>query len=133
MLLAWFRTCSSPQSDAYPQRQGITGTDEMLLAGAPSITLRLMARYTRVRRLGSHSRLTRVSLKISEVPSLNTVSSLGRSAGKVIGPIWRQAMENCEGSSATPSEPLMPPVRAWLMWQATPGTFGSSNADTHTR
>ena len=81
------RATLSPQSDAYPQRQGITGTDEMLLAGAPSITLRLMARYTRVRRLGSHSRLTRVSLKISEVPSLNTVSSLGRSAGKVIGPI----------------------------------------------
>ena len=24
--------------------------------------------------------------------------------------------------------PLRPPVRAWLTWQATPGTFGSSKA-----
>src|SRR5215212_1911677 len=26
----------------------------------------------------------------------------------------------------------MPPVRAWLIWQATPGTFGSSKPLTHT-
>ena len=43
-------------------------------------------------------------------------------------PIWRQAIEKREGSSARPSPPLMPPVRAWLTWHATPGTFGSSNA-----
>ena len=28
--------------------------------------------------------------------------------------------------------PLIPPVRAWLTWQVTPGTFGSWKASTHT-
>ena len=47
-------------------------------------------------------------------------------------PDWRQEMENRLGSSERPSEPPSPPVRAWLIWQATPGTFGSSNALTQT-
>src|SRR5262249_13254349 len=51
----------------------------------------------------------------------------------VIGPTCRHAIEKCDGSSASPSPPLMPPVRAWLIWHATPGTFGSSNALTHPR
>src|SRR5205807_1228096 len=50
-----------------------------------------------------------------------------------VGPTWRHAIEKRDGSSARPNVPLTPPVRAWLMWQATPGTFGSSNALTHTR
>src|SRR5437763_834009 len=50
-----------------------------------------------------------------------------------IGPTWRQAIEKRDGSSASPRPPLMPPVRAWLIWHATPGTLGSSNALTHTR
>jgi len=39
-------------------------------------------------------------------------------------------MENREGSSATPKVPEIPPVRAWLIWQATPFTLGSSKACT---
>src|SRR5438477_7838402 len=50
-----------------------------------------------------------------------------------IGPTWRHAIEKRDGSSARPNVPLTPPVRAWLMWQATPGTLGSSKALTHTR
>src|SRR5947208_15233631 len=50
-----------------------------------------------------------------------------------MGPTWRQAIENRDGSSASPKPPLTPPVRAWLIWQATPGTFGSSKALTQTR
>src|SRR5690242_11786391 len=46
----------------------------------------------------------------------------------VTGPTCRQAMEKREGSSARPRLPLTPPVRAWLMWQATPDTLGSSKA-----
>jgi hypothetical protein len=41
-------------------------------------------------------------------------------------------MEKREGSSANPNVPLRPPVLAWLMWQVTPGTLGSSNALTQT-
>ena len=67
-----------------------------------------------------------VSLNISEVFSLNTTSSSGIFAGRVMGPTWRLASENCDGSSASPKLPLTPPVRAWLTWQVTPGTFGSS-------
>ena len=47
-------------------------------------------------------------------------------------PDSRQEMENRLGSSARPREPPTPPVRAWLIWQATPGTFGSSKALTQT-
>jgi hypothetical protein len=60
-----------------------------------------------------------------DVSSLNTVSSSGIFAGSVIGPVWRQASENCDGSCARPREPEMPPVLAWLTWQVTPATFGS--------
>src|SRR5215510_15486336 len=50
-----------------------------------------------------------------------------------IGPTCRHAIEKREGSSARPMVPLRPPVRAWLMWHATPGTLGSSKALTQTR
>src|SRR6185312_12683480 len=77
-------------------------------------------------------RTTLVFLKMSDVLSLNTLSSLGRFAGSVIGPNWWHAMEKRDGSSATPAAPFHPPVFAWLMWQVTPFTRGSSNACTHT-
>ena len=38
------------------------------------------------------------------------------------------AIEASEGSSANPSEPLMPPFLARLKWQVTPFTMGSSKA-----
>jgi len=47
-----------------------------------------------------------------DVSSVNTVASFGNFSGKVIGPVCRQASENCEGSWASPSDPLIPPVRA---------------------
>ena len=84
----------------------------MLLAGAPSINLRLIATYTRVLRLASNIRLTLVSLNSSDVSSVKAVSSCGNLPLMTMGPTWRQAIENCEGSSATPKVPAMPPVLA---------------------
>ena len=75
------------------------------------------------------TRYTFVCLKNTEVRPEYTDSLSSRLLiSTEIGPTWRQAIENRDGSSARPSPPLIPPVRAWLMWQATPGTFGSSNA-----
>ena len=73
-------------------------------------------------------RITLVFLKMSDVLSLNTLSSFGSLSGSAIGPVCRQAIAKRDGSSATPSDPLTPPVRAWLMWHDTPDTRGSSNA-----
>src|ERR1700716_3129179 len=50
-----------------------------------------------------------------------------------MGPTCRQAMLASLVSSASPSPPLMPPVTARLIWQATPRTFGSSNPSTTIR
>ena len=109
-ILTSYMKCQRPP-------HGMTGTLDRLLAGAPSISLRLMARYTSVWLASSHRRMTRVSLKKIDVSSVNTVASLGTLSGRVIGPVCRQASENCEGSCASPKLPLTPPVRAWL------GTF----------
>src|SRR6266852_2604341 len=43
-----------------------------------------------------------------------------------MGPIWRQASEMSDTSSASPSQPLMPPFSGTVKWQATPSTSGSS-------
>src|SRR5689334_1468139 len=50
----------------------------------------------------------------------------------VIGPVWRQESEKFEGSSFSPSGWPQPPLRAWEMWQMTPGTRGSSKSLTQT-
>jgi len=47
---------------------------------------------------------------------------------KRIGPIWRQASEMSDTSSATPTQPLKPPLSGTVKWQATPSTSGSSIA-----
>src|SRR5262249_29207547 len=110
---------------------GMIGTVEMLLKGEPSTTFVLYARYTSVRRVRSTMRTTRVCLKMSDVLSLKTSSSLGNFASStVIGPIRRQEIEKRERSSATPKVPLSPPVRACERWHVTPGTLGSSKALT---
>lgn len=62
-----------PDAGIY-SRQGMIGTVDTLLAGAPSINLRLTATYTSVLRLASNSRVTRVSLNKIDVSSLNAVS-----------------------------------------------------------
>ena len=36
-------------------------------------------------------------------------------SGKAMGQVWRQSRENSDGSSASPTAPDTPPVRAWLM------------------
>src|ERR1700733_9618546 len=71
---------------------------------------------------------TCVCLKKIEVRSEYTDSSAGSLViSLVIGPTWRHEIEKRDGSSAKPRLPLIPPVRAWLTWQATPDTRGSSN------
>src|SRR5919199_7014967 len=57
--------------------QRMTGTVEILLKGDPSTTRVLYARYTSVRCARSTRRTTRVSLKMSEVFTLNTSAFLG--------------------------------------------------------
>ena len=47
-------------------------------------------------------------------------------ACRQIGPIWRQASEMSDTSSARPSQPLNPPRSGTVKWQATPSTSGSS-------
>ena len=91
-----------------------------------------MATYTRVLLALSHMRTTRVSLKTREVSSEKMVSLSGSLAGRVMGPVWRQARENWDGSWARPRLPDTPPVRAWLTWQVTPGTLASLKASTQT-
>src|SRR6185436_5923629 len=59
--------------------------------------------------------------------------SVSEATSTLIGPTCRHAIENRDGSSARPIVPLIPPVRAWLTWQATPGTLGSSKALMQTR
>lgn len=54
-------------------------------------------------------RTTRVSLKRMDVSSVKMVFSLGNLAGRMIGPVWRQARENCDGSCASPKVPDTPP------------------------
>ena len=114
---------------ALPQHD--SGTVERLLKGEPSTTLVLYARYTSVRRVRSTRRTTRVCLKMSDVRSLNTSASFGNFAiSTVIGPTCRHASAKRERSSAIPTLPFMPPVRACERWHATPGTSGSSKALT---
>src|SRR5919108_1754041 len=108
------------------------GTVEIEFIGEPSTTLVLIATYTSVLRFSSYRRKTWVSLNKTEVLALNTSFSFGNFCGRMIGPVWRQAIANLEGSSASPSGPLMPPVLAWLIWQETPAICGSSNTSTHT-
>src|SRR2546428_11849969 len=48
----------------------------------------------------------------------------------VIGQTWRHARAKRDRSSATPTVPFIPPVRAWERWHVTPGTLGSSKALT---
>src|SRR5438046_10378444 len=77
------------------------------------------------------TRYTFVCLKNTEVRPEYTDSLSSRLLiSTEIGPTWRQAIENRDGSSARPKVPLTPPVRVWLIWQATPGTFGASHALT---
>jgi hypothetical protein len=57
-------------------------------------------------------RTTRSFLKTSEMRSLNISSCWRSGLGKLIGPVWRQAMEASALSSARPTAPLMPPVLA---------------------
>src|SRR5262245_35339650 len=66
-----------------------------------------------------------------EVRALNTSASGGSFVrSTVIGPTCRHAMAKRDRSSAIPTVPFIPPVRAWERWQVTPGTFGSSKALT---
>ena len=76
------------------------------------MSLRLIATYTRVWLVLSHMRTTRVSLNSTEVSSVKMVSFSGSLAGSWMGPVWRQARENWDGSWASPRLPLTPPVRA---------------------
>src|SRR5215471_136840 len=109
----------------------ITGTVEILLKGDPLMTRVLYARYTSVRCARSTIRTTRVSLKMSDVRSLNTSAFFGSCArSTVIGHTCRHAMAKRERSSATPNVPFIPPVRACERWHVTPGTLGSSKALT---
>ena len=86
---AW--SLADPCRPTDPPSQGlvhaVTGTVEMLLAGAPSMILRLMATYTKVFRFASQSLMIFVSLKNSEVSSENTVSLVGIVSGSAIGPV----------------------------------------------
>src|SRR4030095_12274521 len=109
----------------------MTGTVEILLKGEPSTTRVLYARYTSVWRVRSTMRTTRVSLKMSEVFTLNISASLGSFVrSTVIGPTWRHAMAKRERSSATPTVPFIPPVRACERGHVAPGAWESSKALT---
>ncbi|MNG31429.1 hypothetical protein D3C84_1172240 [compost metagenome] len=57
-------------------------------------------------------RTTRRRLNMIDWRSLKISSCLGRGWGTLIGPTWRQAMDASALSSARPSAPEMPPVRA---------------------
>ena len=111
---------------------GMIGTVERLLKGEPSTTFVLYARYISVRRVRSTMRTTRVCLKRNDVLSLNTSASFGSFArSTVIEPICRHAIAKRERSSATPTLPFTPPVRAWERYRhTTPGASGSSKALT---
>src|ERR1700722_12632270 len=64
---------------------------------------------------------------------LNTSSfspSFDRSTS--IGPFCRHETEKLDGSSFKPNGWPQPPFLACEMWHTMPGTFGSSNALTHT-
>lgn len=63
-------------------------------------------------RFASTMRTMRSFLNSSDMRSLKTSSCCGSGFGKPMGPTWRQAIEASARSSATPSAPLMPPVRA---------------------
>src|SRR5262245_38666996 len=81
--------------------------------------------------LRQSARMTCVSLKRSDVFTLNTSAFLGSFArSTVIGPTCRHASAKRDLSSATPTVPFMPPVRACERWHVTPGTWGSSKALT---
>src|SRR5262245_28395920 len=64
------------------------------------------------------------------VNTSSLLSSLEMSTS--IGPTCRQATEKFEGSSLRPRGWPQPPLRAWEMWQTTPGTSGSSKSLTQT-
>src|SRR5579862_1235564 len=75
----------------------------------------------------------RVALKKMLVFSVKT-SSFARSfvMSAVMGPTCRHETEKLEGSSLRPKGWPQPPLRACEMWQATPGTLGSSKSLTQT-
>ena len=61
-------------------------------------------------------RVTWVSLNNTEVPSEKTLRFFRSSlVGRTMGQVCRQSRENSDGSSASPTAPDRPPVRAWLM------------------
>jgi hypothetical protein len=113
---------SSTRQHRRQRSHGMTGTVDRLLKEEPSTTFVLYARETSVRRARSTIRTTRICLKSIEVRSPNTSASLGNLArSTVMGPTCRQAIENRERSSATPTRPFTPPVRACERWHVTPG------------
>ncbi|MNW05010.1 hypothetical protein D3C71_2011920 [compost metagenome] len=63
-------------------------------------------------RLRSTARTTCRVLNRIDIRSENTSSCALTGPLKLMGPTWRQAIDASGGSSAMPSEPLMPPVRA---------------------
>src|SRR6185437_11111534 len=64
---------------------------------------------------------------------LNTSSlSVSFDRSTLTGPTCRHEIEKLEGSSFKPNGWPQPPFLACEIWQATPGTFGSSKTLTHT-
>eukprot|EP01022_Parablepharisma_sp_SALTPOND_P014695 TRINITY_DN2018_c0_g1_i2.p1 TRINITY_DN2018_c0_g1~~TRINITY_DN2018_c0_g1_i2.p1 ORF type:complete len:1935 (-),score=514.39 TRINITY_DN2018_c0_g1_i2:42295-48099(-) len=110
------------------------GTAVTAFIGLPSMSLSEYVRQTRVLRLVSTTRTTCRRLKRMDMRSLKTSSWTGSfSLNCTVGATWRQAMEASDLSSARPTVPLTPPVRARETQQVTPSTLGSSQASMTTR